>query len=508
MSFSELFQKRTGKVSFEALKNSKLFATEISGYDLFYQLTYMSAIAGGGITRDKLFELSAKLPPAPAQYFDTIYGLHKDLRYNYADACRTIGEPLHAERLRSLLLRLSDALTSGEPEEAFLAQEAKVQAGVYENEYERDLSSLTKWTDAYASIIISASLIVIINLISTMIYKMGTGLMAGLLLIAVATSTLGAWILSRSAPREIRSLFSTEEGPRYQRLARRLVKILPPIALVACALLVLLKVDLGWILIVASLIVLPLGIVSNMGDSRIDKKDKEIGSFLRSLGSMASTTSTTTTDALNRIDLSPFPSLRPEAEKLRRRLNAGVLTRLCWRKFRLELGSKLAYETVGIFRDAVDLGADPGTAGVLCSQFAERTITLRAKRKVTTAVFTWLTIIMHGTVGGLMIIILDVIDRFLTLLASAMPSGEEAVEAMSTMALSIPLLSFSTPEIRLLRIMTIGMVLLLTVTNAFAILAADGGHVLKISFYLSILLFVTGLGFIFLPPVIGNLMPT
>jgi archaellum biogenesis protein FlaJ (TadC family) len=55
--------------------------------------------------------------------------------------------------------------------------------------------------------------------------------------------------------------------------------------------------------------------------------------------------------------------------------------------------------------------------------------------------------------------------------------------------------------------MTSGMVLLLTLTNAFAILAADGGHVLKISFYLSILAFLSGVGFIILPSVIGGLMP-
>lgn len=508
MSFLKSFQRRIGKISFESIKNSKFFAQEISGYDLYYQLTYMSAIAGGGITRDKLFELSAQLPPAPAQYFGTIYSLHNDLRYNYSDACRVVGEPLHTEKLRSLLLRFSDALTSGEPEEIFLTQEAQVQAGVYENEYERDLSALTKWTDAYASIIISSSLIVIINLVSTMIYKMSTGMMAGLLLVAVATSVLGAWVLSRAAPKEIRVLFSKEEGPRYQQLARQLAKIIPPIALVVSIFLALLGAELGWILIVAALIVLPLGVVSNMGDSRISKKDGEIGSFLRSLGSMASTTSTTTTNALNKIDLSPFPSLRPEAERLRRRLNAGILTRLCWRKFRLEMGSKLAYETIGIFRDAVDLGADPGTAGRLCSQFAEKTITLRDKRKVTTSVFTWLTVIMHGTVGGLMIIILDVIARFLEIIKTAMPAGQEGAGAMSTMSSVVPLLSFSTPEIQLLRGMTIGMVLLLIITNAFAIMSADGGHILKISFYLSILMFVTGLGFILLPPVIGGLMPT
>ena len=502
MSFSEFWQKRKGKISFEAILSSSFFAQEISGFDLFYQLTYMSAVAAAGISRDKLFELSAELPPAPARFFGDVYDLHENLRYNYAQACRAVGEPLHAEKLRSFLLRFSDALISGEPEEVFLAQEAKVQGGIYENEYERDLSSLTKWTDAYASIVISSALIVIINLVSTMIYNMGTGMMAGMMIVAVLTSSLGAWVLSRAAPREVRGLFS-EEGPREQRLARQLARILPPIALVACVLLALLKVELGWILVVASLILFPLGRVSTAGDRKINKKDSEIGPFLRSLGGIASTTSTTTTDALNKLDLGSFPALEPDVKRLRLRLNAGVFPGLCWRKLRLEMGSKLASETIGIFREAVNLGADPGRVGLLCSYFAETTIMLRAKRSVTTSVFTWLTLVMHGTIGGLMIIIMNVIDRFLSLIASAMPAGESA----QGMQMSIPLLSFSTPEVQMLRTMTTGMVLLLALTNAFAILAADGGHVLKISYYLSILLLLSGLGFIFLPGVIGTLMP-
>jgi len=507
MSSSKSFQKLTGKASFEQFRNSSFFVEEISGFDLFYQLTYMSAVAGAGIPRAMLFKLASKLPTAPAVFFDQIRQLHENLRYNYADACRVIGDPLPSPKLRSFLLRLADALISGEPESVFLAQEASVQGETYENEYERDLASLTKWTDAYASIVISAALIVIINLISTLIYSMGAGMMVGLMVVAVCTSSLGAWVLSRAAPSEIRSLFSRAEGPPDQRLARQLVRILPPIALFACAVLALLKVPVGWVLVAASLIVLPVGMVSSKGDSNINQKDSEIGSFLRSLGGTASTTSSTITQALNTIQLDSFTALHDDVERLRRRLNASISPAICWRKFTAEMGSKLASETIGIFRDAVNLGADPGRVGALCSLFADKTIMLRAKRKVTSGVFTWLTVVMHATVGGLMIIVMDVIGRFLSLIEGAMPVQQDA-DAVQRMAMSIPLLTFSSPHIEFLRTMTIAMVILLAVTNAFAILSADGGHIIKLSFYVSLMLLLSGLAFIFLPPVVGTLMPS
>ena len=493
ISSFKFWQKPKSKDSFK----------EVSGFDLFYQLTYMSAVASAGITRSRIFQLGSGLSRPPSEYFERIHLLAQRLSYDYAEACRVVGAPVKSDEMKSLLLRLSSALVSGEPEADFLAQEARITGETYENEYERDLANLTKWTDAYAAIVISSALIVIINLISTMIYKMGTGMIIGLMVVAVFTSLMGAWILSRAAPREVRGIFSPD-GPRVQRLATRLGKILPVVAAIVCLLLLLLGTHLGVVLMLVAGILLPLGVVSVAGDRQINRKDKEIGSFLRSLGGMATSTGTTITEALNRLNLNSFPALEPDVERLRHRLIAAISPELCWRKFALETGSKLISETTGVFNDAVNLGGDPDRVGLLCSQFAAKTIMLRAKRRVVTSTFTWLSIVMHGAIGGLLILIMEVIDRFLALILTVMESG--GAGAAEAIASSVPLLSFGAPAIRLLHAMTIGMVLLLAITNAFAILAADGGHILKISFFLCMLLFLSGASFIFMPPLVGMIM--
>ena len=494
----KFWQKRKDKDSFEEISFK-----ETTGFDLFYQLTYMSAVAAAGISRDRIFQLGGSLGRDPSAYFAKVDILAKKLSYDYAQACRSVGSDVKSEQMKSLLLRMSSALVSGEPEADFLEQEADITGVAYENEYERDLAALTKWTDAYAAIIISSALIVIINLISTMIYKMGTGMIAGLMIVAVFTSVMGTWILSRSAPREVRSIFSPD-GPRIQRLAVRLSKILPAAAVVVCLLLLMLGAPLGVVLMLAAVILLPLGVVSVAGDRQINKKDKEIGSFLRSLGGMATSTGTTLTEALTRLNLNSFPALEEDVDRLTKRLVAAISPELCWRKFALETGSKLISETTGVFNDAVNLGGDPDRVGLLCSQFAAKTIMLRAKRRVVTSTFTWLTVVMHGAIGALMIIIMEVIDGFLALIETVTESG--GVEATQSIAASVPLLSFGAPAIQLLHTMTIGMVLLLAINNAFAILAADGGHVLKASFYLCILLFLSGASFIFVPSLVGMIM--
>lgn len=50
------------------------------------------------------------------------------------------------------------------------------------------------------------------------------------------------------------------------------------------------------------------------------------------------------------------------------------------------------------------------------------------------------------------------------------------------------------------------MVILLSVINAYAIIATDGGHKYKAVFYLAILLFLPGISFIVAPPLVQGIL--
>jgi hypothetical protein len=203
----------------------------VTPFDMFYQLTYMSAMASAGISRSKTFEIAAQSKCSAAPYFVAVNTLVDEFRYDYPDACRMIGQKAASENIRTFLLRLSDALRSGEPLGDFLTREADVQGEDYKNAYERNLENLKQWTNAFSSITISVGLIIIIQMITSMIYSSSVTMMAALVFSGGAMAGFGAWIIYRSAPRE-------HEHLPVERLARTALRL--PAVSIDCSLTILL----------------------------------------------------------------------------------------------------------------------------------------------------------------------------------------------------------------------------------------------------------------------------
>ena len=484
--------------------NVKSYFEEISSFDLFYQLTYMNATAAAGISRARTFQLARELPAAPAQYFRSIYEFAENLRYNYPDAVRLVGEHVKVEHLKSFLLRFSDALRSGEPLPTFLKREAEVQGEHYQNDYLKGLESMKKWTDAYAAIAVSASLIVIINMVMTMIYSVSPALMATMVFIAVASTFGVAWLIYRAAPPETKCV-PLARGSKMQRLSRRLFFMLVPAMLVVCALLAAIGLDKGWVLIVAALFLIPIGVVSGKADQVTTAKDTEISSFLRSLGGSATSRGTTLKEALATMKRDSFPTLQPDIRMLDLRLKAFGRPELCWKIFGSETGSKLAEQSVGIFYEAINLGGDPERAGNLTSVFAMKTAMLRAQRIGIASSFSWLTIVMHVVMAALMIFLIGILEQFGIKLEEAMSSMGSSSDVLGSMGLQ-NMFSFSASQVQFLYGLTVALIILLSLINAFAIVASQGTHMIKMTFYLAILFFLSGVCFLTVPSMVHLVM--
>ena len=484
-------------------RSVKSYFEEITAFDLFYQLIHMSATAASGISRARVFQLARELPCPPSQYFKSIHEVAENLRYNYPDAVRMIGERAKSEDVKTFLLRLSDALRSGEPLPGFLYREAIVQGDHYENDYETKLESLKKWTDAYTAVSVSAALIVIMNMVMTMIYNVGTGMMAIMVMVAVAGSFAVAWIMFRTAPESL--TVPLAKGTKEQRLSRKLFLILTPLDLLISAVLLVLGVPQGWVLIVAALVIFPIGVVYSGADGQIVKKDSEISPFLRSLGGTATSRGTTLKEALLSMKKGSFPTLQPDIRMLVLRLTSFIEPGLCWRSFATETGSRLAEQSTGIFTEAVGLGGDPEKTGALTSMFAMKTAMLRAKRRGVSATFSWLALVMHGVMAALMIFLLGIMNQFSIRLNEAMNALGNGKDAMSSMGLQ-SMFSFNQPQLDFLTTITAGMVLSLACVTSFAIVASEGSHLIKITLYLSILLFISGCLFLIGPSLVKMVM--
>lgn len=490
MSSSTFSQKPDDKISFEP----------VSAFDLFYQLTYMSAMAAAGISRSKTFTVAAQSSSGAATYFAAINMLVDELRYDYPEACRRVGGRAKSENMRSFLLRLSDALRSGEPLADFLAREAEVQGQAYENRYERDLEALKQWSNAFSSIVISVALIVIIQVISSMLYSMNRSTILGLVSAGLLMSGFGTWIIWRSAPRES-MVVKASLGSEKQRLSLRLMRTTLPVGMMVASLLYIVGIGTGWILIAFSLFLVPVGAVSLVSDRHVTKKDEEFSTFLRSTGGMATSTGTTLKEALTKIDLTSFPALEADIKRLSTRLQALVEPDICWHKFAEETGSRLISDVIKIFYGGVRIGGDPERVGYLCSLFVAKTTQLRAKRRLIGGTFTGLSTVMQVVVSGLMVFVLSIVQNFAELVKTLMPSGEGAQTGMS-----MGLAEFSAGELQFLAMITLMMILVLATVSALAAIATDGGFKLKVALFLAVTMFVSGVCYLAVPPLVDGIL--
>lgn len=94
----------------------------------------------------------------------------KRWNYSYVQALYLNADKIKNDMLRSMLLRYSNSIESGVPDEDFLTRELSTIRSVYRNSYEQGLEMLQKWSDAYVAMLFSATLVGIIMMISIAIF--------------------------------------------------------------------------------------------------------------------------------------------------------------------------------------------------------------------------------------------------------------------------------------------------------------------------------------------------
>lgn len=475
------------------LKKKGSSDSETLGFDLLYQLSYMSAISAAGIPRGQIFELASKLPCRVSVYLQEIVLLVQKMRYDYAVACRMVGESIKKEAVKSLLLRLASSLGSGEPEASFLAQEARIQAEAYKNEYERGIESLRKWSEAYAAMVVSAALIVMVAAVSMLIYPVGTGFVLTLTILTIATSIIGAWMVYRVAPREFRIHATASYCTRLVKI-RRLERVFLSLAVVSVIISLLVGLELGWILIIISALILPIGIASVAFERSINKKDRDISTFLRSLGNVASAIGVNITQAVGRLDLRSTAALVPDVERLRSRLSSRLNPDLCWQRFSLETGSELVYRSIRMFHDATRLGGEPEEVGARSSLLAMSLDLLRAKRGQVSSSFAFLALGIHAAIVGLLAFVTQVVLAFSRIVEDVY--NEALASAPSQ---TIDIFSFNFGNVYILETLSLPCLLVLAGATAFAANAADGGSRQRLYLYLAFTFGMSGAAMVAVP---------
>ena len=493
MVFFRSSRKPTEKVSSDS---------SVLSFDLLSNLTYMAAVSVAAVPRDIVFRFAMAQTFKTSIYIKRVYLLTKQLGFEYARSFHLVSNGAKAENVKTLLLRFASSLTTGQTEHEFLSQEARVERDQFINLYTRSVATLQKWADAYAAILVSITLIVVVSLISTMIFDFGNAFVIMVTFTMGLMSFVGVYVIFKSVPTEIKT-YTHRHGPRERRRATFLFMLFGPIGvLVAVALTA--TAGLGPGLLVFGLLLMPAGVYAYMDDNKVSSIDDEVDKFIRSLGNTAEALGTTITAAMTRLDRRSLITMEPYIRRLQGRLASNIRPNVCWDRFKEEAGSELVYRSSTMFLDGTTIGGSPAAVGNIAADYAMNVSLLRRQRNVVALPFAFLTVPLHGAMVALLVFVLEIMTSFNDKITVA--TGE-VLSTGGAAAAQIPNLPvFQAKDMGQTALVVMATIVVLTIANTLAAHLATGGHPLKLTFYGGIMCVLTGLSLVLIPPVAGTIL--
>ncbi len=476
------------------------------GFDLLSSLTYMAVLAIGSLPRDRILEQCARQNSKTSVYFHYILRLVKRVGMEYTRAFQLVAQRAGADNVKSLLLRFAASISSGESEQDFIVQETKAEGERYAALYDRSVENLRKWTDAYAAILISVTLIMVVSLVSSMLGSIDQNFVILMAFTLFFITTIGVYVIYKSAP--------VEQITYDRRISAsgswRLLIALAPLGVILATLLgprfgLVGGFAVGFSVIGLSLA--PAGFLAMRDSGRVSKLDSELPTFLRSLGTVAGATGFTVTQALTKIDTKSMGTLKTYINRLNTRLAARLPVRRCWDRFRDETRSELVSRTTHMLMDGAELGGQPEQVGQICSEYAQKVTQMRAKLSLTSSTFSYLAVPMHATTTFILVFVLHIIAGFnqklgnVTLTSGRTP-GQKVTDLVTLDAPSTTvsdagsaagdLRIFEAQDLSVVTVTILVVIVILTVSNSLAPKFASGGSNLMIASYLSIMCLISG----------------
>jgi flagellar protein FlaJ len=232
-------------------------------------------------------------------------------------------------------------------------------------------------------------------------------------------------------------------------------------------------------------------------DLQIDRRDRDISSVLRAIGSMVSAMSSTVSEGISRLNRRSLGSLEPQVKRLHVRLKNGLRSDLSWLRFAAESGSEVVTRAVRIFWDGMRLGGDAERVALLASQFSMKISLMRASRKLVSSTFAFIMIPLHVALLSILLFVTEVLVIFGAKLTEVQEQG--FAEGLAAEAQVDTNMAFVSPNTALVRSFVVAVILVLTVADSFAPFAAAGGHIYKLCLYGAVMTFLSGVCMLVVP---------
>jgi flagellar protein FlaJ len=375
------------------------------------------------------------------------------------------------------------------------------------------VENLKKWTDAYAAILVSVTLIMVVSLVSTMMGNLGEKFIVLMGLVLFSITTIGVYIIFKVAPAESTTYTAADGMPFPRRMARISLMAAAPVGL-ASGMLLATRFDFltgsAVFFVCVGVSLIPAAVFAWLDDARLTRLDEMVPMFIRSVGNVAGAADVNIIGALARIDTRSMGALEPQIINLRMRLEANLPSDQCWEAFRKETGSDLVNRGSHMLIDGTTFGGRADVVGEISSRFAQSVVQLRAKRRLTSATFSFLTLPLHATMVFVLVFVLQIVATFNTELSDAYsatgydtPETAESIESNLAIPdqLNVPqpeelvggIGFFAVQDLTLVTYTVVMVVFMLTVANSLAPMFAAGGSGLKIATFLSPMCLLSGL---------------
>jgi flagellar protein FlaJ len=520
-SFRENIRDKTGgKLPFEdAGIKIRAYFSQITekkqmGSDLLFMVSYMASIISADITRPEIFAFTATREEyATSKYIAKVETFVKRWNYNYAKALEMVAERTQNPMLSSMLSRYGNSISSGVPDDEFLLLELSTVRSVYRNHFEQGIEMLKKWGDAYIALMLSATIVSVIIMVSIAIYApddLDSTLNTSYLLI-IGIAIFGIGTMYSAIPGDPKCHGIPGQGSYEQKMIRRMEYFILPILIISSILLILGGFNIGLVFLLAGILLAPLGLFAIIDDTNIIGRDEDFSVFIRSIGTIMGGKGLTVTYALAEIDIKPLKRLSEFIQSVYSKMNLGLDENMVWERFIDESGSNLISKYLNIFRDSIKLGGSPSeVAKVVSSSMLEQTL-LREKREMLATGFIVLLIPMHVAMVAIFIFLYQILLSMSHAVTAVMASFDQASVAMSDSTSSVGgsmtgmvNIFVNFPEDKMGIYVAI-VVLIITIANIMAGKIVKGGANYLYYTFGSILFTLTGLVFIVTPFIVSML---
>ncbi len=220
------------------------------------------------------------------------------------------------------------------------------------------------------------------------------------------------------------------------------------------------------------------GIVLNLAERRVKKRDKSFPSFIRALGTTESVKQSTSSDVLRTLREKDFGPLTQNINDLYKRLNMRIEATEAWRYFTADCRSYLIQTFSEMYLMGRELGGEPKLLGELISENMNKVLQLRQMRAQATTTLIGLLYGITAAATFAFFIGLEVVSILSEMedLELDPGAGFDAGQLINPEVYNIPLIEF----------LLIVIIMFSALLSALMIRTVDGGH--KVNSYMHFVL--------------------